>query len=175
MQGPAPSGSVVVHVSVIGELAESFVPGVYVVIALFVGAKVPLLEEDHVPAAFVVALKASVALLQRLEVAVSEAVAGGYTVNVELALTAGHGPVPSGSAVVQVNVMVCEVELLGVNEVEVFALFPNVPAFGLAAQVPAPLAFALIFTALAPHVTKGPKTLAVAAGLIVIVDVAFAG
>ncbi len=77
MQGPAPSGSVVAHVSVTGELAESFVPGVYVVIALFVGAKVPLLEDDHVPAAFVVALRASVALLHRFDVAVREAVAGG--------------------------------------------------------------------------------------------------
>jgi len=53
------------------------VPGVYVVIALFVGAKVPLLEDDHVPAAFVVALRASVALLHRFDVAVREAVAGG--------------------------------------------------------------------------------------------------
>jgi hypothetical protein len=159
---------VVVHVSVIGELAESFVPGVYVVIALLVGAKVPLLEVDHVPAAFVVALKASVALLQRLDVAVSEAVAGGYTVNAEFELTAGHGPLPSGSAVVQVSVIVCEVELLGVKVVLVFEAVPNTPAFGLAVQLPVPLAVAFILTALAPHVTKGPKTLAVAAGLIVI-------
>ena len=57
----------------------------------------------------------------------------------------------------------------------VFEAVPNTPVFGLAVQLPVPLAVAFILTALAPHVTKGPSTLDVAAGFIVIVEVAFAG
>ena len=56
MHGPAPSGSVVVHVNVIGELLTSFVPGVYAVDAEFPGLKIPFPVVDHVPRALVVAV-----------------------------------------------------------------------------------------------------------------------
>ena len=72
------------------------------------------------------------------------AVAGGLTVRFAVLLTAWHGPVPSGSLVVQVRVMLLPDWLgAGVKVVPALVAFRNVPVPGGAVQLPAPLVVAV--------------------------------
>jgi hypothetical protein len=84
-------------------------------------------------------------------------------VRVEFAENTGHGPLPSGSAVVQVRLMVCDDDEAGVNVVLRLVAVPKAPEPGGALHVPVPLEVADTGTGLAPHVEKGPRTDAVAA------------
>jgi hypothetical protein len=74
-------------------------------------AELALLKEPvpvvvQTPLLFVVALMFTGALLHAVNVLGIVAVAGGFTVNCAVLVTGGHGPVPSGSEVVQVSVIV---------------------------------------------------------------------
>jgi hypothetical protein len=84
-------------------------------------------------------------------------------VRVEFAETTGHGPLPSGSAVVHVRLIVCDDDEEGVNVVLRLVAVPKAPEPGGALQVPVPLEVAETGTGLEPQVENGPKTDAVAA------------
>jgi hypothetical protein len=145
-QGPvAPSGSIVVHVMFTGD--RSFVPGVYVVFAELALLKEPVPEVVQTPLLLVVALMFTGALLQAVKGPVIDAEAGGFTDSWAVLVTGGHGPAPSGSDVVQVQVIVLPAWLLaGVNVVDAFDAFPKVPVPTGALQDPGPDEVAEIFT-----------------------------
>lgn len=121
----------------------------------------------HWPGLFDVATKLKVALEHKDVNGLTLAVAGGKMVKVPFALTAGQGPVPSGSDVVHVSVIFCALLEFGVKVVALLLAFANVPEPAGALQVPAPLEVELIGISEVPQVVKGPNTDAVAAGFTV--------
>ena len=116
-------------------------------------AKVPPPVVVHCPLPLVVALMFTGALLQAVKVPVMDAVAGAFTVSVAVTETGWQGPLPSGSAVVQVRVMLPGLAFAGVKVVLALVGLPNVPAPAGADQVPASLDCAATFTGSVPHVT----------------------
>ncbi len=166
LQGPAPSGSSVVHVSVTNP-PTSVGSGVYVVLALLAFAKLPK-PPLQLPEPFVVALMFTAVVPQVVYGPFALAVAGVFTFNVALLPRLVQGPAPSGSFVVQVSVTDPPTSVgSGVYVVLALLAFAKLPKPPL--QLPEPFAVALMFTAVPPHVTYGPPALAVAAGFTVIV------
>ncbi len=132
-------------------------------IKLVLEEKVPFPFVLHMPGLFDVAVKLKVAFEHKDVSELTLAVAGGKMVSVPLALTAGQGPVPSGSVVVQVSVILCALLEFGVKVVALLLTFANVPEPAGALQVPVPLEVELIGISELPQVVKGPNTEAVAA------------
>ena len=96
------------------------------------------------------------------------AVAGGLTVRVAVLPTAGHGPGPSGSFVVQVSVMLLPVwPGAGVKEVSALVALRKVPVPGGAVQLPDPLAVAVTVADEPAQTAYGPPALAVAVAVTV--------
>ncbi len=109
--------------------------------------KEPVPEVVQTPLLLVVALMFTGALLQAAKGPVIDAEAGGFTDSWAVLVTGGHGPVPSGSDVVQVKVIVLPAWLFaGVNVVDAFDAFPKVPVPTGALQDPVPDEVAEIFT-----------------------------
>ncbi len=151
--GPeGPSGSMVVQVMVMGPPGFT-AGGVKVALALVGLVKVPPPLEVHVPLLLVVATTVTVALLHTVYGPPTLAVAGAFTVRVAVADAGWHGPLLSGSLVVQVRVMVPGVALAGVKVVLVLVGFAKAPVPAGADQDPGPFALAWMFTACVPQVT----------------------
>ncbi len=124
------------------------------VLALVVSPKVPPPLEVHVPALLVVAATTvTVALLHTVYGPPALAVAEVVTATMVVDETDAHGPEPSGSAVVQVRMMVPGAALAGVKVVLVLVALPKVPVPGCADHDPGPFAVAWMFTAAVPQVT----------------------
>ncbi len=104
LHGPFPSGSLVVQVMDTGLPPPA--AGVNVVFVLLGLRMVPPPTEVHCPVPLALAEMATEPLLHTTYELVMAAVAGALTVSGAVSKTDGQGPVPSGSAVVHVSVMV---------------------------------------------------------------------
>jgi hypothetical protein len=142
LQGPAPSGSLVVNVSVTEPLAME---GVYVDVSEFTFEKLPVgaLQVEVVALPPMLPAKVIVPPAQTVCTAPALAVAAWFTVIITVEIPALQGPAPSGSLVVNVRVteplaiegvyvdvseFAFEKLPVGALQVEVVALPPMLPA-----------------------------------------------